>query len=541
MRRDFLEYHTSRAIAIYRLVLALLFGLLVWADSTRHAREPALPVTLYLGYLTVSLALLAVAWRSWWLEFRAGSIAALIDGAAFLLGVYYTALPTTNFFAPFLIFMVFMLIEASLRFGRAAAVLAAAGLCLAYLVVEARFVDVGETTTTVVFYQRFGYMVVLSMTFAWFGLRHAPPTVPRFSVDLPVTSLEPASQALAYAMRISGAGGGALAWAPEDEPLRKLQLAGSLESESPAPDIRPVDVRDVQSALAFDARKRRVLRAGPGNVLHAVPGAEPPRLATLLDVRDGLLVPIAGRLGKGVLLLTGIAMMSRDDIRLGQALADEIAMALDGEQMASTERNMAVARSRGSLARDLHDSVAQTLAGISFRLQALRQRMVAGSASPQEVETLIADLQAEQQQVRGIIDGLRNVPSLPESCELGEQLARLVDALGRQWSIAAVVDPPGRALSVPAPFAHEVQQLVREGVANAARHGHASRVRISLSDAGTGLSLVIADNGRGFAQDREEQRPRSLSERVAELHGSFAATSGSGGTTIEISLPRGVS
>ena len=111
----------------------------------------------------------------------------------------------------------------------------------------------------------------------------------------------------------------------------------------------------------------------------------------------------------------------------------------------------------------------------------------------------------------------------------------LADA-GTHWGIAAQLAAPGR-VDVPGWLSHEVQQLVREAVANAARHGAAREVTVTLASASVGLDLTVADDGCGFDAAARAQWPRSISERVAALDGVLSVESGRGGTRLAITLP----
>ena len=86
----------------------------------------------------------------------------------------------------------------------------------------------------------------------------------------------------------------------------------------------------------------------------------------------------------------------------------------------------------------------------------------------------------------------------------------------------------------------DVHHLVREAVANAARHGGAQQVQVALSGEQDHLRLDIADDGRGFAPaagSDEIASPSSLSGRVKEAGGEMTVTSTPGNTVIVIRVP----
>ncbi|WP_374530493.1 sensor histidine kinase, partial [Novosphingobium sp.] len=74
-------------------------------------------------------------------------------------------------------------------------------------------------------------------------------------------------------------------------------------------------------------------------------------------------------------------------------------------------------------------------------------------------------------------------------------------------------------------------------VANAVRHGGATRVELGLGRGPHALVLTIDDNGRGFPLDEVANAPRSLNERIDELGGTLVISSHPGATRVGITLP----
>jgi signal transduction histidine kinase len=87
---------------------------------------------------------------------------------------------------------------------------------------------------------------------------------------------------------------------------------------------------------------------------------------------------------------------------------------------------------------------------------------------------------------------------------------------------------------------------VNESLANAARHGGATRAEIALAADDGVLRVRVADNGRGFpfggrheleALEEMGNGPRTLKERVSALKGRLAVESSARGAVIEVTLP----
>lgn len=108
----------------------------------------------------------------------------------------------------------------------------------------------------------------------------------------------------------------------------------------------------------------------------------------------------------------------------------------------------------------------------------------------------------------------------------------------------AALQPAGLRLDRKMVF--QIRQIIREAVANAARHGGAIDMAVELTRQSRRLDIQITDNGTGLKLtgdfDSEQCRrqglgPRNLRERVSALDGRFQLQSGSDGLRIGISLP----
>jgi signal transduction histidine kinase len=85
----------------------------------------------------------------------------------------------------------------------------------------------------------------------------------------------------------------------------------------------------------------------------------------------------------------------------------------------------------------------------------------------------------------------------------------------------------------------DLQQLLREAVANAVRHGRASRIDVDVGVEQGELRMEVKDNGSGFlpGKGKTTAPPWSLKERVDRAHGSLSLFSEPGCTNLVITLP----
>jgi signal transduction histidine kinase len=115
-------------------------------------------------------------------------------------------------------------------------------------------------------------------------------------------------------------------------------------------------------------------------------------------------------------------------------------------------REAAIARTRANVARDLHDSVAQSLAGANFRLEALRNLIRWGADPLPELDAIKQSIRTEQGQLRTMIERLRREDASAERRDIAEELSVLLDGLAQQWRIAVRIEQPdGPILDVRMP------------------------------------------------------------------------------------------
>lgn len=202
--------------------------------------------------------------------------------------------------------------------------------------------------------------------------------------------------------------------------------------------------------------------------------------------------------------------------------------------MISYEEGMV--RLRQTVARDLHDSVAQSLAGALFRVEAACKAIIAGNSPEEELAAIKDALESEQRHVRVMIDRLCTALDLRTPKGLGQDLAELPPEMEGQWHIQTRLFRPEEPIDVGPTRLHDLRQIPREAIANAARHGGATLVQFDLSVESCSLHLDIVDNSVGGRSGSTHPfQPRSITERVAALARTLDASCGPAGTHLYVS------
>lgn len=192
---------------------------------------------------------------------------------------------------------------------------------------------------------------------------------------------------------------------------------------------------------------------------------------------------------------------------------------------------------RNAIARDLHDSVAQSLAGAGYWLQSLQMKQGMPDHIRQDIARTKDALDKENSGIRAIIDRLRDDIEMGGRVHLGEELRGIIKDLASQWRLEITLNTPPDPLVVTPATAHNIQQILREALANAVRHGKAGKVVVTVARQAGRVALTIDDDGSGFAVAALCEAPRSLSERSLALGGSIEAANGACGARVVIDLP----
>ena len=174
-------------------------------------------------------------------------------------------------------------------------------------------------------------------------------------------------------------------------------------------------------------------------------------------------------------------------------------------QMREQREQAAAAAERQRLARDLHDSVSQTLYSIAAIAEALpgvweRQPDV-GRQGLRDLRRLASGALAE---MRSLLLELRPAAIVEES--LDKLLRQLVDAAKAHTEVPVNLTLTGEC-SVPTDVQLALYRIAQEGLNNALKHAHAGQIRLGLYCQPGRVTLGISDNGRGFDSDKVRPWP----------------------------------
>ena len=265
-----------------------------------------------------------------------------------------------------------------------------------------------------------------------------------------------------------------------------------------------------------------------------------------------------GEFIQGRLFCFGRRRMQLDDLLVGELVARLAVSQLDSLYLVTQMEETAASEERLRLSRDLHDSLAQSLAGTALQLLAARRLLDFNPAAARHrLDEVQHQLKRDQLEVRSLIRRLRPSTSTIEypgehtinRANLRERLEELRLRVLKQWEINVATQLEIPVDDWPEVAVEQVFRLVQEAALNAARHAEASIIWVRVSATDRELQLAIEDNGKGYPFsgrfELEElaelgKGPLILRERVAALNGNLLLETGNSGTRVVMTLPSAV-
>ncbi len=223
--------------------------------------------------------------------------------------------------------------------------------------------------------------------------------------------------------------------------------------------------------------------------------------------------------------------------------ATTAALAVDNAELNRGLRSLAVTEERMRIAREMHDGMAQVLAYVNTKAQAVSEFL--GTGNVDDARDQLEQLAAAAREVYA--DAREGILSLRSSADPQQGLAETLAQYVAQWREMARIEATLEAdpdVQLEPDQELQLVRIVQEALANVRKHSSARKAEIFLSRADSEILLVITDNGMGFDPNRPRvgDQPRfglaTMRERAAEVGGTLdvIATPGQG-TRVQVRLP----
>ncbi|HGL5802698.1 TPA: nitrate/nitrite two-component system sensor histidine kinase NarX [Citrobacter koseri] len=193
--------------------------------------------------------------------------------------------------------------------------------------------------------------------------------------------------------------------------------------------------------------------------------------------------------------------LSHDQQQMIDTLVEQLTATLALDRNQERQQQLIVMEERATIARELHDSIAQSLSCMKMQVSCLQMQ---GATLPESSRELLSQIRNELNtswvQLRELLTtfrlqltepGLR--PALEASCQ--EYSARFGFTVKLDYQL-----PPRR---VPSHQAIHLLQIAREALSNALKHSHADEVAVAVVQNGNQVKLTVKDNGCGVPENAE--------------------------------------
>jgi PAS domain S-box-containing protein len=268
--------------------------------------------------------------------------------------------------------------------------------------------------------------------------------------------------------------------------------------------------------------------------------------------RQGVSVPLMARarlVGAIQLLTRRQRSFSLQQLSLMEAVGQQVGVAVENARLYEQAEQAAALSERSRLARELHDSVTQSLYSLTMYTEAAARLLTTGkeAAAAEYLRDARDTAQEALREMRLLIFELRP-PALEEGGLAGALQARL-DAVEKRAGVQAelrVVGVEGMvdAEWLPLTVQQELYHIAQEALNNSLKHAKARNLQVSLQLKHDTVRLEVLDDGTGFDPTTAEARGGlglpGMRERVQRIGGQLQIASAPGqGTTVRVEVPRG--
>ncbi len=233
--------------------------------------------------------------------------------------------------------------------------------------------------------------------------------------------------------------------------------------------------------------------------------------------------------------------LADDDRALLETIASHLAGAIESLRAAALQRETAVAEERGFIARELHDSIAQSLAFLKIQLGLLRSGILShdGARIDKALSELDAGVHESLGDVRELLVHFRTRTNRED---IAPALKTTLQKFEHQTGLVTHLDIVGDGLPLPADVQVQVLHVVQEALSNVRKHAQARAVWVDVQQTPQ-WRVEVRDDGCGF--DTEQAGPdethvglRIMRERAHNIGAAVEVASVPGsGTCVVLKLP----
>jgi signal transduction histidine kinase len=224
-------------------------------------------------------------------------------------------------------------------------------------------------------------------------------------------------------------------------------------------------------------------------------------------------------------------------VRLTETFADQASVAIEYGRAQANLQRLGLMDERERIAKELHDGIIQSLFAVGMGLQSTALTAGAPQTSAR-IDRAVEELDRVIRDLRNYIFGLR--PGILADRQLDQALQALGDEFHTSSKVPIDVEVEPALAANLSSRSHEIVQLTREALSNAARHAGASHAVVRLARKGRAAVLTIEDDGVGFEVSATPAGNglRNMHERAKAMGATLRVTSRAGkGARLVVTFP----
>ena len=246
-------------------------------------------------------------------------------------------------------------------------------------------------------------------------------------------------------------------------------------------------------------------------------------------------------LGEIDLFFRTSVQLTSEEKELLDALASHLASGLESLRAAALEREAAVGEERALLARELHDSIAQSLSFLKIQVQLLRN--ASRNSQPQNVEQALDELDMGlRESINDVRELLVHFRTRTNTEDIEVALQETLQKFKHQTGLTTHFYVSGAGIPLPADVQVQVLHVIQEALSNVRKHSRATQIYLEVSK-GDAWQFVVRDDGCGFGPEVNERQDvhvgmKIMQERASRIGAVVEVQSEAGrGTTVQLRLP----
>ncbi len=286
--------------------------------------------------------------------------------------------------------------------------------------------------------------------------------------------------------------------------------------------------------------------APPGARVIPIRDLQPPRLLHCAQAGFETIVSVPIRLhdrlmGELDLFYHAQIEVSDAERSLLEALTVQVAGAMENLRLNALGLEAAVSQERSFLARELHDSIAQSLAFLKIQVQLMRDAIAKGD--PREVDHFLGEIDLGVRESYGDVrELLMHFRTRANAEDIVPALMTTLRKFEHQTGLKATLHMTGQGLPLGPDTQIQVLHIIQEALSNVRKHAHAGQVWLDVQQQPR-WRLEVRDDGTGFSAheghvDETHVGLRIMAERAEKLGARFEVLSSlERGTSIVLTLP----